>query len=145
MQLTTNFRLSEFACRCAERGLYKPGTRSEYCGGITIVQPSLPMMLQQLRDHFGVPITITSGYRCPAYNRRTGKRGVGGEEMSWHMQGYAADIYVPGVALAEVGRVAAEIGFRGVEIYPGRNFTHVDMRPGDMWRGTNFRRLINNA
>lgn len=142
VQLTENFSLSEFRCRCGDKGFYRQGTRSEYCGGLAIVQPSLPMMLQQLREYFKVPITITSGYRCPAYNRREKPRGVAGSEHSWHMSGYAADIYVPGVTPAEVGRVADQLGFRGVEIYPDRNFVHVDMRPGEMWRGATFRAVL---
>jgi len=62
------------------------------------------------------------------------------------MSGYAADIWVRGVGVLEVGKVADELGFRGIEVYPDNGFVHVDMRPwGAVWRGDNYRRLIGNA
>lgn len=44
-------------------------------------------VLQPIRDHFGVPIKVTSGYRSPALNK-----AVGGSETSFHSHGMAADI-----------------------------------------------------
>lgn len=44
-------------------------------------------VLQPARDHFGVPIVVTSGYRCAAVNNV-----VGGSPTSWHTEGCAADI-----------------------------------------------------
>ena len=47
-------------------------------------------VLQPLRDHYGVPIRVTSGYRSPALNR-----AIGGAAASWHSHGCAADIQIP--------------------------------------------------
>lgn len=44
-------------------------------------------VLDPLREAWGKPITVTSGYRCPAVNRR-----VGGVSTSMHLTGCAADI-----------------------------------------------------
>ena len=44
-------------------------------------------VLDPLREHWGSPIYITSGYRCPELNEE-----VGGVEGSYHMDGCAADI-----------------------------------------------------
>lgn len=44
-------------------------------------------LLQPIRDHFGVPIKVTSGYRSPALNA-----AIGGSETSFHAHGMAADI-----------------------------------------------------
>ena len=44
-------------------------------------------ILNGLRERFGAPIYINSGYRCPDVNR-----SVGGAENSYHLQGRAADI-----------------------------------------------------
>lgn len=44
-------------------------------------------VLDPLREAWGKPITVTSGYRCPELNRR-----VGGSRTSHHMRGMAADI-----------------------------------------------------
>ena len=44
-------------------------------------------VLDPLREHWGLPIRVTSGYRCPELNAE-----VGGVEDSYHMDGCAADI-----------------------------------------------------
>lgn len=44
-------------------------------------------VLQPLRDVFGAPIIVNSGYRSPAVNK-----AVGGVPTSQHMKGEAADI-----------------------------------------------------
>ena len=44
-------------------------------------------VLDPLREHWGLPIRVTSGYRCPELNDE-----VGGVEDSYHMDGCAADI-----------------------------------------------------
>lgn len=47
-------------------------------------------MLERVRAHLGVPITITSGYRGPVLNKC-----VGGATSSDHLQGMAADVLAP--------------------------------------------------
>ena len=44
-------------------------------------------VLDPIREHWGLPIRVHSGYRCPELNEE-----VGGVEESWHMDGCAADI-----------------------------------------------------
>lgn len=44
-------------------------------------------VLDPLREAWGKPITVTSGYRCPALNK-----AVGGVPTSMHLTGRAADI-----------------------------------------------------
>ena len=85
------------------------------------VDPELVRKLQQLRDRIGKPISITSGYRCPAHNA-----AVGGAAGSQHLLGKAADIVVQGMAPAQVADHAEAIGFGGIGRYAG--FTHVDTR-----------------
>ena len=48
-------------------------------------------VLQPLRDHWGAPIIVGSGYRCPRLNR-----AVGGVRNSDHLYGCAADIHAVG-------------------------------------------------
>lgn len=45
-------------------------------------------VLDPLREAYGKPIVVTSGYRCPALNK-----AVGGSKTSDHMIGRAADIH----------------------------------------------------
>lgn len=44
-------------------------------------------VLDPLREAWGKPLTVTSGYRCPALNK-----AVGGSRTSQHITGQAADI-----------------------------------------------------
>ena len=44
-------------------------------------------VLDPIREHWGLPIRVTNGYRCPELNEE-----VGGVEDSWHVDGCAADI-----------------------------------------------------
>lgn len=45
-------------------------------------------VLQPLRDAWGAPLRINSGYRCPVLNQ-----AVGGAPTSQHVKGEAADIH----------------------------------------------------
>ena len=90
MQLSNNFRLSEFTRSDTAKRL---GIENE-CSSVEQVLNLAylcHMVLQPLRDKFG-PIRITSGYRCPELNH-----AVGGASNSQHMRGEAADIYLPSV------------------------------------------------
>lgn len=46
-------------------------------------------ILDPLRERYGKPITVNSGYRCSELNK-----AVGGSKTSQHMKGLAADITV---------------------------------------------------
>lgn len=74
-------------------------------------------ILQPLRDAWGKPLTINSGYRCPALNNK-----VGGVPTSQHVKGQAADVGCPDpLALA---RLAMSMGldFDQMIVYP--TFVH---------------------
>lgn len=117
MQLTRNFHRSEFACKCKARRVDRGPS---WCHGESWPHRGLVERLQQLREHFGAPIAINSGCRCPAYNAH-----IGGAPMSQHKRGTAADIVVRGVAPSEVARVARDLGLFVLEY---GTFTHVDIR-----------------
>lgn len=51
------------------------------------LQKLIETILDPLREWYGSPITVTSGYRCEALNK-----AVGGVPTSFHRYGYAADI-----------------------------------------------------
>ena len=50
-------------------------------------------VLQPVREHFGKPVTINSGYRSPESNA-----AVGGSKTSDHCKGQACDLEIDGVA-----------------------------------------------
>ena len=112
--ITKNFKVSEFSCH-----------GSGCCSTVTI-DTKLAEYLQNIRDHFGKPVTITSGYRCEKHNK-----AVGGATGSYHAKGQAADIVVSGVAPAEVAKYAESIGIKGIGLYETNrdgHFVHVDTR-----------------
>jgi len=49
-------------------------------------------VFQKIRDHFGVPIKVSSGFRSEALNKK-----VGGSKTSDHMKGCALDIDMDGI------------------------------------------------
>ncbi len=53
------------------------------------VQALVDNVLDPLREEWGKPIRVTSGYRCEELNRK-----VGGAKTSHHCRGMAADITV---------------------------------------------------
>lgn len=57
-------------------------------------------ILQPVRDAYGHPIVVTSGYRCPQLNA-----AVRGSKTSQHMAGEAADIICHETPKAELFRV----------------------------------------
>ena len=56
-------------------------------------------VLEPVRNHFGKPVRISSGYRCLELNEV-----VGSKSTSQHIHGFAADFEIPGVANIEVAR-----------------------------------------
>lgn len=109
-----NFRVNEFSCH------------GKGCCSTVKIDPKLAEYLQKIRDHFGKPITINSGYRCEKHNK-----AVGGASKSRHTQGMAADIVIKGVAPAEVAKYAESIGILGIGLYETAKdgyFVHVDTR-----------------
>ena len=57
------------------------------------LQPNITLLmdyLDKVREEFGAPIRVSSGYRSPDLNE-----AVGGSDKSQHMQGLAADLVVP--------------------------------------------------
>lgn len=57
--------------------------------GQVIIDARLLAALQQLREKFGAPIRVSSGYRTPSHNR-----AVSGVANSRHLTGQAADLVV---------------------------------------------------
>lgn len=111
VKLSENFRVREFAC-------------SDGSDKVEIDLENVAK-LQQIREHFGRAITITSGYRTVAYNTK-----IGGASKSYHTKGQAADIVVSGVDPLKVYLYADSIGVKGAIYYPNSKFCHIDTRPG---------------
>ena len=121
MSLGKYFAVGEFDC--------KDGT--PYPTAL-ITERLVPLVetLDVIREAWGSPLTVISGYRSPAYNTR-----IGGARQSQHMLGTAADIRPKAgwspqklhdviLELYQAGKLP-DLG--GLGAYP--TFVHVDVRP----------------
>lgn len=107
--LSNNFKVKEFACNDGS--------------DTVLISDDLVDLLQKIRDHFGVAVTINSGYRTSTYNKK-----VGGATNSQHVKGTAADIVVKGVDPLTVAQYSEHLmpDSGGIGVY--QTFTHVDVR-----------------
>lgn len=76
---------------------------------------------------------VISGYRSPATNRALRGKSAGVAKRSYHMQGKAIDIRLPGCELKQLHRAALDLKSGGVGYYPGSGFIHVDVGPKRSW------------
>lgn len=115
--ISKNFRVREFACKDGSDPIF--------------IDDELVGVLQQIRDHFGKAVTITSAFRTASHNKK-----VGGATYSQHLYGKAADIKVSGVAASVVADFVETLmpSTGGVGRYS--TFTHVDVRKvKSRWNG----------
>lgn len=122
-RLLDNFRVKEFACKDGSDKI--------------LIDAALVVCLQEIRDHFGKPVNISSAYRTEGYNKR-----INGAKNSQHLYGKAADIRVSGVEPTQVALYAQSKGYHGIGLYSYETigstmesgFVHIDTRDG-YWRG----------
>lgn len=113
MYLTKNFDSKEFACKC---------------GKCDLDGQSMPLWfvneLQALRDEVDIPLIITSGIRCEAWNAHEG-----GKFNSAHLRGMAADIEVL-TSKRRFWIIQKALALRFTRIGIGREFVHLDKDAG---------------
>lgn len=106
-KLTKDFARVEFQCPCCMK-----------CA----MRPEFMDALQRLRDEYGKPIRINSGYRCANHNAR-----VRGAAESQHLYGNAVDIACDNIFDRDrLIELAFKFGFTGKEISPVH--VHLDRR-----------------
>lgn len=117
LKISSNFKVKEFAC--------KDGSDTVF------INLKLVEILQNIREHFGRAVNVTSGYRTDTYNKK-----VGGATYSQHKYGGAADIYINGITPKEIydyvnNKYPEELG---LGLY--NTFVHVDVRDSkSRWKG----------
>jgi len=104
---TKNFTREEFNCRC--------------CGENRMHQYVIET-LQKVRDEFGHPIKVTSGWRCPENNAESG-----GSTNSSHMAGLAIDVEVKSSFHRYNFLLTAMKYFDRIGV--AEDFIHIDMDP----------------
>ena len=90
--------------------------------------------LDELRERYGAPLRVTSGYRCPEYNDTISTTGIAGP----HTTGQAVDLHCAGGANSyRLLSLATTLGFEGIGVrIKGKNdqrFVHLDMRGFRVW------------
>jgi uncharacterized protein YcbK (DUF882 family) len=112
-KLSAHFSTEEFECKCA----------LETCGPQR-VSARLVALLEETRTDYGLPIRVTSGFRCQGYQAQLRAQGYEtAKGLSQHELGRAADIAGTDMRLLEV---AASEYFKAIGI--ARTFVHVDLR-----------------
>ena len=105
MNLTPHFTLEELTVT-QHRGIDNTPPTLALLGNLR----RTAMLLEQVRTRLGVPILVSSGYRCPELNA-----AVGGQANSQHLTGQAADFIAPGfgapVAVVSVLRDAIDLPY----------------------------------
>lgn len=110
--ITKNFWTSEFECPCVLPTCIEQR-----------INRNLVDNLQKVRDSLNEPLTITSGYRCAAYQEDLEKRGYKTAKNSQHLLGNAADVTARN--MTTLGRLVHE---NFISVGVARNFFHVDER-----------------
>lgn len=133
-QLTKNFNVSEFRCKCGKTHNIKISTE-------------LVNQLQKMADYIGVDsVIISSGHRCAEYDRK-----VGGSSSGPHVDGYAADCKFMKngkfINTKYLSCIAQDLGFNGIaNITSDYQWIHLDMK-GRIYKGNeiiNYHTLTNN-
>lgn len=112
--LYPNFKESEFRC--------------SHCGAVDM-DPAFLAKLQVLRNAYGKPMPVNSGYRCPLHPNEASKAKPGA-----HTSGKAADISVQGSDAHQLLRLAFAHGFTGIGVNQkgGGQFIHLDTMTGPL-------------
>lgn len=106
------FKDREFLCKCG-------------CGsGVEHMDARLLTMLDRAREKAGMPLALSSAFRCPAHNK-----AIGGTTDSSHLKGMAVDIRCNSsqTRFTLLGALIAA-GFNRIELAP--TWIHVDVDEG---------------
>jgi len=87
------------------------------------MHPDVMDMANDLREHFGLPVIVTSAFRCPEHNA-----SVGGAKDSFHTKAMAMDVKISGVTPTDIYDYLNNKYPRkyGLGLY--RTFVHFDCR-----------------
>jgi zinc D-Ala-D-Ala carboxypeptidase len=105
MKFTNNFSLDEMLISGAA---YRYKYHEQFTPSENVIQNLKELcesILQPLRDDLGVPIHVSSGYRCKRVNDK-----IGGVKSSQHVKGQAADIQVSGISTIDVCKKVLDLG-----------------------------------
>jgi len=107
------FTVDELKCKC----------------GCNTIEMDLPFLhkLVKIREELGLPMIVSSGYRCAKHPEEAKKKGA---YWQGHVEGRAIDVkYKSKSYRAKLIRIAYKHGMRGIGI--ANSFVHLDDRDWD--------------
>jgi len=125
--MTKNFTLSELL---SSRTAHERGFSEQFDPPQEIIDNLRNLavnILQPIRDAYGMPIHVNSGYRCERLNQ-----AVNGQKRSEHLKGMAADITCSNARKLYDIASLLDLPFRQLIYYKDRNFVHVSYNPNDI-------------
>lgn len=106
------FQRGEFRCPCSR------------CGGFPVEpEEGLVRLADKVREHFGAPVTVSSGVRCQAHNDELS----GSVPNSYHVRGKAMDFCVRGVPGAVLLAYVKTLPIHYAYQINGSDFVHMDV------------------
>lgn len=81
MNVSKHITLREASCNCG-------------CGR-ALLMPQIVYLFEEVREDFGVPLMINSGFRCQVYQLHLMELGLTKAQNSPHVSGAALDISIP--------------------------------------------------
>ena len=109
--ISTHFNREEFKCKCS------------YDCDFSVVDIELIRILEEVRQHYGKPVTINSACRCEKHNSE-----IGGSDKSQHKLGRACDIVVKDVHPDRVFHFIDDRYPTALGLGQYGTFTHLDTR-----------------
>ena len=110
-----NFTLNELKCKCG----------GKYCNGFPVgFSYELLRQLQDIRNHFGRAVIITSAVRCNQHNKN-----VGGTSNSHHKEGKAVDFYVKGISYSKLNSYVNSMPYKHYKYNISGSVMHYDITP----------------
>ena len=101
MKLSENFTLNEMTkSTVARRHAIVNEPNAETIENLKLVAQNI---LQPVRDHYGIPFSPSSGFRCLELNRK-----LNSKDTSQHVLGEAVDFEVPGISNYELAKWISE-------------------------------------
>jgi uncharacterized protein YcbK (DUF882 family) len=119
--VTPHFTREELECR--------------HCGAMEFTELALDR-LEALREEFGKPMVVSSGFRCPAHNREVGRTGLCGPHTRVDRDNVTVDIQVYGADALELLGLALGYGLTGLGVHQkddhDQRILHLDWLTNDI-------------
>ncbi len=117
--MTPHFTWDELQCKCG-------------CGDMKFTLVAV-QALEALRVEFGVPMRISSGYRCPTHNMEVSSTGPEGPHTIHEAHNITVDVLEFGPNVYELLELAIDHDFSGIGLKQNgpmaERFIHLDRLP----------------